>query len=316
MPRRPTPLRAALLGALALLATALTACTDRADAEPDADARPVRIVVSIPPLAGLIHELAPEAQVTLLVPPGVSEHNFDITAAAIAATGAADLVVLNGAGLEPQVERLLKSQGERKGRSVIRFGDVVGVTNDGHDHQDGHDHDHDHDHGAIDPHLWLDPVLVERFTPALSQALMSAMLRADDQNGMKSLEARTAHLLTRVRAVDQEYREQLKPFTGRSIVTQHAAFGRLADRYGLQVAATLRAGDMVEPTPAVIAQVARLAREQGVKAVFTEPQSSGMDARRLSEATGLKLLVLDPLGTGNWEELMLTNLESLVEGLE
>ncbi len=314
MPRRPTPLRAALLGALALVAGALTSCTERADAEADAASRPVRVVVSIPPLAGLVRELAPDAQVTLLVPPGVSEHGFEIGAAAIAATGGADLVALNGAGLEPQVERLLKSQGDRQGRSVIRFGDVVGVEAVGHDH--GDDHDHDHDHGAVDPHLWLDPVLVERFTPALSQALMSAMLRADDQEGMRSLEARTAHLLTRVREVDQAYREQLEPFKGKGIVTQHAAFGRLADRYGLHVAATLRSADMVEPTPAVIAEVARLARERGVKAVFTEPQSSGMDARRLSEATGLKLLVLDPLGTGNWEEMMLTNLESLVQGLE
>jgi len=320
MPNPPSPnpfrRRTFLLGALALLAALLPACAR--DPEPS-ESRAVRVVVSIPPLEGLVRELAPNADITTLVPPGVSEHGFEISPAAIAATGAADLVVLVGAGLEPQVDRLLFAQGERDGRSVIRFGEVVGVAADphaGHDHGPGEEHHHDHSDLDSDPHLWLDPVLVERFVPALSQALMSAMIRAGDQSAAATLEAHTAHLLARVREIHEQHETRLEPFRGKAIVTQHAAFGRLAARYHLEIAAVLRAGEMSEPTPAVIAQVAALAREKGVKAIFAEPQSSSADARRLAEATNLRMLTLDPLGAGNWEELMLQNLESLIEGLQ
>ena len=311
-PRHPL-----LIAALTLLFAFLPACSR--EPEPPAN-RPVRIVVSIPPLEGLVRELAPGAEITTLVPPGMSEHGFEITPASIAATGAADLVVLVGAGLEPQVERLLFAQAERGARTVIRFGDIVGVSADphaGHDHGPGEDHDHAHSSDLdSDPHLWLDPVLVERFIPALSQSVMSAMLRAGDESGAANLEAHTARLLTRVREIHAQHETCLEPFRGHAIVTQHAAFGRLAARYHLEIAAVLRAGEMSEPTPAVIAQVAALAREKGVKAIYAEPQSSSADARRLAEATNLRMLTLDPLGKGNWEELMLQNLESLIEGLQ
>lgn len=315
-PRTSSLARAALPLLAAAVALFSAACAR--NPQPPAQSRPVRVVVSIPPLEGLVRELAPDAQITTLVPPGVSEHNFEITAAGIAATGAADLVVLVGAGLEPQIDRLLFAQGDRKGRAVLRFGDVVGVASDphaAHDHAHADDHDHHHD-AESDPHLWLDPVLVERFIPALSEALMSAMLRADDQAHIANLDARAANLLQRARAVHEAYESRLAPYRGRAIVTQHAAFGRPAHRYGLEIAAVLRAGEMTEPTPAVIAQVAALARDKDVAAIFAEPQSSNADARRLAEATNLRLLTLDPLGAGDWEAMMLQNLESLVEGLQ
>ncbi len=300
---RSSPLRWIVFALVALVA----ACgRGGADRQPG----PARIVVSIPPLEGLARALAPEAEIVTLLPPGMSEHGFELTPGAIAATGRADLVVLVGAGLEPQVERLLKAQGERAGREVIRFGDVVGVHADPHA---GHDHGPgeacEHDHGGVDPHLWLDPALVEQFVPELAAAV--ARVAGDAE----SVTEHAMAFLERVRDVDRAHRSALEPFSGKAIVTQHGAFSRLAERYGLRIAAVLRAGETTEPTPALIAEVARLAREGEIAAIFAEPQSSAAEAERLAERAGLRVGVLDPLGSGDWEALMRGNLEALVEGL-
>jgi len=98
-------------------------------------------------------------------------------------------------------------------------------------------------------------------------------------------------------------------------VTHHAAFARVADRYGLEVSAVLRPIETIEPSPADIAGAKRAIDESGVGAIFIEPQFGGGEAERLAESAGVELVVLDPLGGGDWFTLMSKNLDALIEGL-
>ena len=192
------------------------------------------VVVSIPPLAGLVRPLLPpNSEVRVLVPAGRSAHGYRPTPEDIAAIGRADAVVLVGMNLETGMAKAVR------GKLVIRMADLVGIETDphaGHDHDHGA-HDHAHDHGpGDDPHLWLDPVLAARFVRALPAALPES-LRNDETD------ANAAWLAEAIDGIDAEYAERLAPFAGRAIVTHHASFNRVADRYGLEVAAVLRAID-------------------------------------------------------------------------
>lgn len=300
-----------LLCVLAVLgACAATGCGRESGGEREPG--PVRVVVTIPPLMGLVEPLLPaDAEITVLVEPGRSVHGYEPTAEDIVALSRADAVVMVGMGLEVGVADAVRHGRSRSGpgAALISMAGVLGIDDShaGHDHSG---HNHDHDHGDNDPHLWLDPVLVGRFVRGLPAKWPEAVRTA-----MVDQEPDVEQLAARIAGVDSAFRERLAPFAGRAIVTHHASFARPADRYGLRVAAVLRPIETLEPSPGDLAAARAAIAAEGVGAVFVEPQFSGGEAERLADAAGVKLIVLDPLGDGDWFGMMDTNLGRLVEGL-
>jgi ABC-type Zn uptake system ZnuABC Zn-binding protein ZnuA len=333
------------------LAGVMSGC-ERPAAQPARAAGPTRIVVSIAPLEGLVRELAPDAEVTLLVPPGVSEHGYELSPGDVARVRRADLIVGVGMGLETRLEELVGSLGDH-GERVVWFSSVLPpheqMAAHGHEHDDGHDHDHDHgesdahaghdhgepadepaddhdehDHGGADPHLWLDPVLVDRFVGVLGPRIEAAIERAGDGRtdadaptslAVARTAAATQSLRERIMDVDARAREVLEPLAGRAIVTHHASHGRFASRYGLRVAATIRVAETMEPSPGQIATAVAAIRAEGVPAVFVEPQFDATTASRIAEAAGVRAVVLDPMGDGDWFALMDHTITTIVEAL-
>jgi zinc transport system substrate-binding protein len=280
---------------------------------------PLRVVVSIPPLAGLVRPLVPEGtEIKVLIPPGRSEHGYEMTPDDFAAVARADVLVYVGLGLEPRVEEFVKERPART-RSDLSFAKAVkiegGDSHEGHDHDhEGHDHEHEgHSHGPVDPHLWLDPVLVEQFIPAIKAAIREAGVRRRimDEAESKRLDDATKELEAKVRAVHDEARSRLADFAGFPIVTHHAAWGRMADRYNLRVAAVLRPIETSEPSPDAIAAVISAVKTEKVKAIFIEPQFDRTSAQKVADATGAKVCILDPIGDGDWFAMMRRNLQVL-----
>lgn len=285
-------------------------------------AGPMRVVVTVPPLAGLVRALAPAgAEVRVLIAPGRSEHGQEFGPDELTALGRADVVVMVGMMLEPKVDAFLASHPDA-GRQVVDFGKTVGLAgmhdaehegakgHEGHDHGEGHE---GHDRGDGDPHLWLDPVLVTQVVPAIRSAIQTAG-KALGQDDAARLEAAERELLAQVLKVDDEYRAGLAGFKGRGIVTHHAAWGRLAERYGLKVAEVLRPVESVEPDAAHTAAVVEALKAAGAGVLFVEPAYDRRSAERIARAAGARVMVLDPIGDGDWFGMMRGNLRVLVEG--
>lgn len=272
----------------------------------------LRIAVTVPPLEGLVRAAAPaDARITVLMAPGHSEHGYEFTPQDLAELGRADLVVYVGLHLEPRVEEFLKAHPSTR-RVDLCFAAATGIA-DGDEH-DAHDHaDGAHHHGAVDPHLWLDLGLVQRFAPQIERAVHIAAANAGlDAAG---LPARARDLDAKLKSLDERYRTALAPFTGDAIVTHHNAWGRLADRYSLRVAAVVIEIESAEPTPGQIAASVAAIKAQRVKTLFVEPQFNPDAARRIAQAAGVGVGVLDPLGEGDYFGLMERNLQELVKGL-
>ncbi len=359
------PRRALLASTLALGFTPLAAFTQpTTPASTPAPAVPpepaLRVIVSIPPLKGLVQPLLPASStIDVLIPPGVSEHGYEIPLPKLAELNSAHIVVTVGLNLEPQIDKFL-AQHPRQLRREVVFAKVVEDALKGpaapahaHDHGDHDHHDHkpaapphasnpapstpqpkhgetghvhgpdcDHAHGPSDPHLWLDPALAMRLVPAVSAAIDDA-LRGSAPSSTEpvtraawssALDQRKEALLDRLRALDAEYAKRLAQCPKKSLIVAHDAWGWLAKRYGLTTIpiAGLTAS---EPTPKAIAEVVKAAREQQLPAIFFEPQISPAAAQRVAKATNLKLLRLDPLGSGDYFALMHANLKALIEGL-
>lgn len=282
----------------------------------------VRIVVTIPPLLWPVREMAPEgAEITLLAPPGAGCEGVEMTPGQVVALERADLVVMVGLGREGSVQRML----EGHDRPFVSMDSALGAgeTPRGAGSQDGASGEaaqpgftQEPEHGSIDPHAWLDPAVMREFSVRLSYALADAVARAGgDERDAARVAAGLERVVGECRAVDQEYAERLRLLSPRVIVTQHNAFGYVARRYGLKVAAVIRPMHDVEPTPGDLQRAAQAVRENHLGAVFVEPQLAPDAARRIAEVTGARVLTLDPLGDGDWPAMMRRNLAALVEGL-
>ncbi|HZW09515.1 MAG TPA: metal ABC transporter substrate-binding protein [Phycisphaerales bacterium] len=277
---------------------------------------PMRVVVSVPPLAGLVRALLPEdADVRSVVQAGQSPHTYEPRPEDLAALARADLIVVVGLGMES----MIPAASLDTARTLV-MADALGISApDGGEHGAGGDHaheGHEHGHGGAEPHLWLDPVLVERFVPALGERVRGALQdAAGEAPAIAALDQREADLLARVREVDRQYRARLAPFAGGAIITQHAAWSRLAERYGLGVAGVIQEAESVEPPAGHIAELIETAAAQRVGGIFSEPQLDRTIAGRLGEQLGIPVGILDPEGGGDWSAMMLANLDELVRVL-
>lgn len=272
---------------------------------------PVRVVVSIPPLVGLVKPLLPEgATVRAIVPPNRSEHSFELTSGDLEALAKADVIVLVGLGLEPQIEAYLAKH-PRATQRYVRFGDAVGIKGDGgshdHAHDHGHSHGHDHAHGGVDPHLWLDPELCRKLIPALDAAIR-AVDPAAPADAAAKLDAQIAEL-------DEWAKKRLEPVAGRALVTHHSAWERFADRYDLIIAAVIRPIETVEETTEGVRAAIETIRKQGLKTIFVEPQFGKDAVKKIVDETGVRVGELDPLGDGDWFAMMRKNVEAVAAGL-
>lgn len=341
---------AVLLGALA---GALVFVAD--GPQPLERSGPVRVAVSLPPLAWPVEAIDPSAEVTVLVPPGASPHGHEPTPAQLAALADAELVILVGAGLEPTIDRWLADR-RRADQDVVRLLELPGLTppatGAGHICSDecatGHAHAHDGPGSPLDPHAWLDPSAMGALTDAVRDSLAraheyrrsaGAEAAAGAGAGLRDissdeLDRRAAAARATIERVDAAYRrasallrepapmglapaDAAEPLASLDIATHHNAYGWLADRYQLRVVAVARPVETLEPTPGQLAEAARAIERAGVRAIFAEPQMPDAALRRLAQLAGLgdAVRTLDPVGGRDWPATMRDNLRSLVAGL-
>jgi zinc transport system substrate-binding protein len=300
----------------ACITLAVSACEKPSPVPPSsANSAPIRIVATIPPLRGLVAPLLADSklphELTTLVPAGASEHGFEIPPDKLVALGKADIVVMAGLGMEPQVEKFLAEHPSDTRRVVDLGKELDDHLFHSEPEPDDHGHDdHDHHHHIADPHLWLDPNLAKLALNGFV-AVLKPGLSEKQWNAVNDARGREAD---QIDAIDQRYQAALKDAPRRTIVVAHDAYGYLAKRYNLEVIAItgLNAG---EPRPGDLKRAADAVREHQLTTIFVEPQLSPAAAERLAVAAGAKVAVLDPLGDGDWFKLMEKNLAALKDAL-
>jgi zinc transport system substrate-binding protein len=312
--------------------------TAEQSAAPKAATAGLRAVVSIAPLQSLVAPIMDAANsgdakgrdqakelggsVQSVIPPGESEHGFEIPPSKLGALREADLVVLVGLGLDRPVEKFLAANPPPSGRTrrVITFAEVAGLKanpepedkpGDDHAGEPAHARDH-HSCGVVDPHIWLDPLMVEKLVGAVTESVAEAV-KADPARKAR-VEKAGGELRARVLAVDAAYSAACGTFTNKTIVVGHDAWGRLGGRYGLETVA-IAGLDAGEPTPAALDRAAAAVREKKLKVIFVEPQLGERAGRRIAEVTGAQVRRLDPLGSGDWFKMMNDNLAEIKRAL-
>lgn len=315
---RTAALAAVLTLALLLVSTLLAGCGGG-----EGRAK-VRVAVDIVPWAALCRELGGEhVEVEVMVPPGSSPHTYELSAGQARFLAEADILVINGLGLTPWAEEYL-SGGDNPDLQVVVAADAVrpeelipvySETPDAGDDQEG---DGRADEGPFDPHLWLDPVLVLEVTGEMEEGLVAADPEHETYYRQRAREVREEIL-----ALHQEATRRTAAFTHREFISFHSTWIYFARRYGLSQVGVIEERPGKEPSAREIAELVRLARSLGVRAIFAEAQFDPRVAEAVAEesAEQVRVWVLDPLGDlkdprkGDYCSLIRYNLDIMEEAL-
>jgi len=212
-----------------------------------------------------------------LTPAGVEPHDLELSPKQLDQILDASVLLYLGKGFQPAVEDAAR---QRDGTSVDLLTAIRAPLRAAPAGEEA----------TTDPHVWLDPVLMEAIVSSTAEALTRA-----DPSAKAVFERNAAAYRGRLSALDRGYRTGLAHCDRNEIVTSHAAFGYLAARYGLQQIPITGLSPEAEPDPKRLAQLEDLVRREGITTVFTEELVSPRVADTLARETGVKTAVLSPL---------------------
>ena len=280
-----------LLAVPLLLALLAGACgADDGGASRGTGSGEVAVVASFYPLAEAARRVGGDVvQVANLTPAGAEPHDLELTPDQVDALEDADLVLYLGAGFQPAVEEVA----ERRRDGAVDVLEAVELEEgDAHAEEEGGEHANEDEHGheGNDPHFWLDPVRMVAAVELVEEALAEV---APEHAGAFAENARayTAEL----RALDEDFEAALATCARRTIVTSHAAFHYLVERYDLEQLAISGLSPESEPDPRRLAELADLIAREGVTTVFYETLVSPDVAQTLAREAKVQTAVLNPL---------------------
>ena len=285
-------------------------------------------------------------KVSTVTPSNVEPHDFELSGKETAELGKADLIAYVP-GFQPSLDKAVKEIGS--GPTVVDLSKPANLVHhegveEEHEHgeeatdgasttasaaataqasEEGHDeHKDEHSHAEgeeghdsdLDPHFWLDPDRMIK----VAETLEASFAQIDPANA-NDYKAGLDKLKTALTNLDNQYKQGLSTCQHKTFITSHAAFGYMAERYGLTQASISGIDPEAEPSPAEMANIKSVVEKTGVKTIFTEELVSDTPAKAIAAETGAETSVLSPLESkperGDYSDAMSSNLERLKSAL-
>ena len=239
-------------------------------------------------------------------------HDYTLSVDDMKLLEGADVIALNGAGLEDfMVDALAASSAE-----VIDCSQGVALLEHlEHRHEEG---DEDHDHGHWDPHIWMDPANAEEMVVNLQNGLAQA-----DPDHAEEYHTNARGAVTLLSAWDSNVRDLLDEEEGPEIaglVTFHDGFQYFAKAYDLPLLASIEEEEGSEASAKEILEMVDLVREYRLPVIFTEVNGSDATAKAIARETGCRVSQLTMMMDGpdgdlaNYLDGMLGNAAAIVNG--
>ncbi|OHD17398.1 MAG: hypothetical protein A2087_07470 [Spirochaetes bacterium GWD1_61_31] len=258
--------------------------------------RPIQVFVSVLPQRYFAERLAGErAIVEVLVEPGRDPHSFDPSPRQIARLSAAAVFFTIGMPFEATLVSKV-GQANPELRVVDTIAGIELLPLAGHYHEGDEAHEDDDEAGELDPHVWLGPQQVRCQLIAMRDGLIAA-----DPAGEAVYRQNHERLDAEVAAMDRRFAVLLAPLGGKSILTFHPTFGYFTATYGInQLSIEL---DGKEPSPRRLEDLIGLARQEGVKVIFAQPEFPPRSAEIIAQAIGGSVVSLNAL-EADWPGFM------------
>ena len=283
-----------LLGTV-VLSVLLTACGGQEKKEASSNEK-IQVMTTFYPMYEFTKQVVGDkGDVELLIPAGTEPHDFEPSAKDLAKISDSDVFVYNSPELETWTDNLTDTIDTKQTEIIQASKDIKLMEGTEHDHEEAHDHDtqeheeHGHSH-ELDPHVWLDPALAIKEVETIRDQLSKKY--PDDK---AAFEKNAASYIDELKKLDEEFQTAFKDAKNKTFVTKHAAFGYLANQYGLTQEAIAGISPDQEPSPSRLSELKHYVDDNQVKVIYFEENASSKVAETLSKETGVKLEVLNPL---------------------
>ena len=279
----------------------------------------VSVVASFYPIEFAVQQVGGDhVTVTSLTKPGAEPHDVELSPKDVTAVAEAGLVVY-AKGFQPAVDTAVDQEGRQHAFDVATVANLdlaAPPEAEAHVGDDTHTDAPQDPAAAKDPHFWLDP---QRYA-AVASAIGQRLGEADPANAATYAQNATAFTAT-LTGLDAEFRSGLASCTRKDLVTSHAAFGYLSDRYGFTQVPIAGLSPDVEPSAAQLAQVADFVKAHGVTTIYAETLVEPAFAETVAKSTGAHVATLDPIegltstsAGHDYVEVMRSNLATLEAG--
>jgi ABC-type Zn uptake system ZnuABC Zn-binding protein ZnuA len=296
--RNRNNLTALLLMSIGLLASGCGVVTAPAPAQParqeisvvateTSEDRRLKVIATTTILGDVVRNVGGDAiDLAVLLPIGADPHSFEPAPADVAAVGDADVVFVNGLGLEQSLAPIFENAGAR----VAPVSDGIALIEGAEDAEEpGHEGEEEHEHGATDPHTWTDPNNVLVWVDNIERTL-----RELDPANAETFAANAAAYKAQLQELDAWIHSEVATLAeaDRKLVTDHAVFGYFAHRYGFEQTGTVMPGSstLTEPSAQDIAALEDTLRQAGVRAIFVGNTVNSALSERIADDTGVQLV--------------------------
>ena len=242
--------------------------------------RRLRVVTTVAPITSLVANVAGDAaDVRGLVPEGRDSHTFEPKPSAARTLAGADLVLVNGLGLEDPTRDMADAH-LADGARLVELGTLALPPE-----QYLYDRSFPEDGGRPNPHLWTNPPMARCYAVLAARALASA-----DPGNATTYEANAAAYTARLDALDEAMRVATAtlPRARRALLTYHDAYAYTAARYGWRVLGAVQVSSFDDPSPKEVARLIDQVRASGVPAIFGSEVFPSAVLERIGDEAGVR----------------------------
>lgn len=284
----------------------LAACKPSAEAGKATEPGKLRVLATFLPVhAHAAAIVGDHAIVESIITGDVGAHDFSPRPADIQRIAEADVLVFNGAGMEPWLDDLVRHSAKKDLKKVDLSANIELLANPpvfGAAHTSN---------GEPNPHLWLDPVIAIRQVETLRDALTAA-----DPAGAGIYQKNAADYIAKLRELDADFQRVLGPLPSKKLVTFHDAFPYLAKRYGFEYIGYIAEFPERDPAPSELAALIGRIHAAGVKVLFAETGYEPALLQRVATDAGARVSTLDTLEVGqSGPDAYLTGMRKNLESL-
>ena len=290
---------------LASAALVLSGCSAQTTAVADGPTAGLTVVATTTQVADFTRNVVGDASgvdLTQLIQPNQSAHSYDPSAADLTALGAADVLVINGVGLEEWLDDAIAASGFDGVLIDADAGITISEVGAGEHHTEAADAAGDaHAHDGGDPHIWTDVRNAETIVRTITDGLAAA-----NADNAANFETNATAYTAQLRALDTWIRTNVDtvPESDRLLVSNHDALGYFTAAYHIDYVGSVIPSfdDNAEPSAAEIDSLVAAVRATGVTAVFSEASLSPKTAKTIATEAGVTVysgddaLYVDSLG--------------------
>jgi zinc transport system substrate-binding protein len=252
------------------------------------------------------------ADVSVLVPPNAGPHDYSFSPADVQKIAKADVLVINGAGLEGWLQRGIKSAGKKDLLIVDTSAGIDLITGLDVRPLPGVRSEPDSDAGGPNPHIWLSPANAIKQVEHIRDALVSR-----DPGNAETYRTNAGAYIRQLNGLDSQIRTATASLPNKNLITFHDTFPYFARDYGFHVVATFEEFPGKEPSPRTIEELRKIIAAGNVSALFSEPQYSPKAMQVIGKEFKVPVVQLDPMETGDgskdfYERVTRKNLDALV----